>query len=94
MKSFEDILRAVEFIELNLREPVSIKDAADAAGYSLYHFCRVFNSVIHHSPYDYIMRRRLSEAASMNKPCIFTCRYSLTYHIHRYIIQGSDHKSG
>jgi AraC family transcriptional regulator len=32
-------------------------------GYSLYHFCRVFNRVIHHTPYDYLMRRRLSESA-------------------------------
>lgn len=57
------MFRAVEFIEHNLRRPVTIADVADAVSYSLYHFSRVFNKVIHHTPYDYLMRRRLSESA-------------------------------
>ena len=36
---------------------------AEAACYSLFHFCRVFGSVVHLTPYDYLMRRRLSAAA-------------------------------
>jgi AraC family transcriptional regulator len=55
--------RAIRFMEDHLTEPITIADAADAACYSLYHFCRIFNSVAHHSPYDYLIRRRLSEAA-------------------------------
>ena len=31
--------------------------------YSLYHFCRVFSRATHHTPYDYLMRRRLAQAA-------------------------------
>jgi AraC family transcriptional regulator len=57
------VQRAIRFMEDHLTEPITIADAADAACYSLYHFCRTFNSVAHHSPYDYLMRRRLSEAA-------------------------------
>jgi AraC family transcriptional regulator len=34
-----------------------------AAGYSLFHFIRVFNAVTRHSPFDYLMRRRVSESA-------------------------------
>ncbi|HYH03893.1 MAG TPA: AraC family transcriptional regulator [Bacillota bacterium] len=63
MKSLLEIERAINFIELHLHEPLTIRDAAAAAGYSLYHFCRLFNGLTGHSPYDYIMRRRLSEAA-------------------------------
>ncbi len=54
---------AVEFIENNLKEPIAVADIAEAVGCSLYHFCRIFNKVIHHPPYDYLMRRRLSESA-------------------------------
>jgi AraC family transcriptional regulator len=57
------MFRAVEFIEANLKEEIGVADMAEAVTYSLYHFCRVFSQVVHHSPYDYLMRRRLSECA-------------------------------
>ncbi len=57
------IFNAVEFTEDNLKEEITIADIADAVFYSLYHFCRMFNKIIHHRPYDYLMRRRLSESA-------------------------------
>jgi AraC family transcriptional regulator len=59
------IARALDFIEGNLKEPIGVADMADAVGYSLYHFSRTFNQATHHTPYDYLMRRRLSEAASV-----------------------------
>jgi AraC-like DNA-binding protein len=40
-----------------------VQDLATAAGYSLYHFIRVFNQYVGLTPYDYLIRRRLSEAA-------------------------------
>jgi AraC family transcriptional regulator len=61
--NIESISKAVEFIENNLKEEITIADIADAVYYSLYHFCRMFNTIIHHTPYDYLMRRRLSESA-------------------------------
>jgi len=57
------ISKAVDFIEDNLREAIAVADMADAVAYSLYHFCRMFNQATHHTPYDYLMRRRLSQAA-------------------------------
>ncbi len=57
------IAQAIDFIEDNLREPIGVADMAGAVGYSLYHFCRTFNQTTHHTPYDYLMRRRLAEAA-------------------------------
>jgi AraC family transcriptional regulator len=61
--SLTAICRALDFVETNLREEIVVADMADAAGYSLYHFCRTFNGLVHHTPYDYLMRRRLSESA-------------------------------
>ncbi|MBN1221075.1 MAG: AraC family transcriptional regulator [Anaerolineae bacterium] len=63
MSQLTSMYQAVEFIEVNLRQPVAVTDIARAVSYSLYHFCRVFNQVVRHSPYDYLMRRRLSESA-------------------------------
>jgi AraC family transcriptional regulator len=54
---------ALAFIEAHLQAPIAVADMADAAGYSLYHFCRVFNATTHHTPYSYLIRRRLAEAA-------------------------------
>lgn len=54
---------ALEFVESHLRQPITVADIAAAAGYSLYHFIRTFNQTVQHTPYDYLMRRRLSEAA-------------------------------
>jgi AraC family transcriptional regulator len=55
--------KAVDFIEDNLKQAITVADVAEAVSFSLYHFCRTFNRVTHHTPYDYLMRRRLSEAA-------------------------------
>jgi AraC family transcriptional regulator len=57
------LVKALDFIEDSLTEDIKISDAADVASYSLYHFCRLFNRYVHHTPYDYLMRRRLTEAA-------------------------------
>lgn len=57
------VLGAASYCEENLVRPVTVDDLARAAGYSLFYFTRVFNEATGHSPYDYLMRRRLSEAA-------------------------------
>jgi len=57
------IARALDVIESRLQEEVSVGEMAAAAGYSLYHFIRLFNQYVHHTPYDYLVRRRLAEAA-------------------------------
>ncbi len=63
MPNITPIYQAIEFIEDHLRQAITVANIADAASYSLYHFCRMFNQATHHSPYDYLMRRRLSESA-------------------------------
>ena len=63
MADVTPIDRAIDLVEGNLMAAVTVADMAAAAGYSLFHFCRTFNQATHHTPYDYLMRRRLSEAA-------------------------------
>jgi len=59
----DQVLRAAAFVDAHLAEALTVSAIADAAGCSLYHFCRVFNAWTGHSPYDYLIRRRLTEAA-------------------------------
>jgi len=58
------VLRAIEYIEGNLQNPLGVGDAASEAGYSLYHFIRLFEGFTGHTPKDYILRRRITEAAA------------------------------
>jgi AraC family transcriptional regulator len=63
MSYLESMYQAVQYMERHLQESISVQDVADAIGYSLYHFSRTFNRAVGHSPYDYLVRRRLSESA-------------------------------
>ncbi|MDY0020629.1 MAG: helix-turn-helix domain-containing protein [Anaerolineae bacterium] len=63
MTDLTPIIKAVDFIEGNLKQEIAVADIADAAAFSLYHFCRVFSQTLHLTPYDYLIRRRLSESA-------------------------------
>jgi AraC family transcriptional regulator len=63
MADIGPISESIDFIEHNLRKPIAVSDIADSVGYSLYHFCRLFNAATHHTPYDYLVRRRVAEAA-------------------------------
>ena len=62
MSQLTSIADALSFVEEHLKEEIGVSDMAEAAAYSLYHFSRVFNGLVHHSPYDYLIRRRLSES--------------------------------
>lgn len=59
----EPIYRTIQFIECHLSEEITVGQMADAAGYSVFHFIRTFNQIVHLTPCDYLMRRRLTEAA-------------------------------
>jgi AraC family transcriptional regulator len=63
MADIERIARAIDHIEDNLQAEVAVAGMAAVAAYSLFHFCRTFSRLTHHTPYDYLMRRRLAEAA-------------------------------
>ncbi len=63
MADLTPVVRAIDFVEAHLKDEITVADIAEAASYSVYHFCRVFNRFTQHSPYDYLMRRRLAESA-------------------------------
>lgn len=61
----ERIERALDFIENNLSEPISIGTVASHCGFSEYHFHRMFSAMLGESVSEYIRRRRLSRAARL-----------------------------
>jgi AraC family transcriptional regulator len=65
MNALDTICLALDYIETHLQSQIAVADVAAAVGYSIYHFCRTFNQTTHHTPYDYLIRRRLAEAAGV-----------------------------
>ncbi len=59
----EHIENVLTHIELNLKDDLKLTDLAKVAGYSEYHFLKVFKEVLHLTPADYIRKRRLCEIA-------------------------------
>jgi AraC family transcriptional regulator len=55
------VMQAINYIEKNLKNEITITDCACASGYSDYHFIRVFKESTGLTPADYIRKRRLTE---------------------------------
>ena len=53
--------KALDYIEENLKNEISISDLAKLNGYSEYHFLRIFRDSLGLTPADYIRKRRISE---------------------------------
>ena len=55
------VMQAISYIEENLKNEIALTDCARVAGYSDYHFIRVFKEATGLTPADYIRKRRLTE---------------------------------
>lgn len=63
MNYIDQIMRAIDYIELNLEEELIIDKISKEAGISKWHFQRVFKSVVGETVKDYTLIRKLSLAA-------------------------------
>lgn len=57
------ILKSLDYIEKNLKEPLNSADIAKYAGYSVYHFSRIFKKEMKMSVMEYVTKRRLVRAS-------------------------------
>jgi AraC family transcriptional regulator len=63
MDYITSINRAIDYIENHLTQAISVEDMAAVAGYSRFHFDRLFLAMLGETPASYLRKRRLSEAA-------------------------------
>ena len=62
MTNKDVIIKAIDYIEDNLKTDINVFKVSQKVCYSLYHFIRLFQSISGFSPKNYIQQRRLSEA--------------------------------
>ena len=65
------INKSLHYIEKKLTDSISVEDISDRSCYSMFHYHRIFQSIIGLNVKQYIRKRRLSEAAN---ELIFTNR--------------------
>ena len=58
----ENVQKAIDYIEDNLRAEITAADLADLAGYSIFHFYRIFQGTTGMPVMQYILRRKLLNA--------------------------------
>lgn len=59
------INRAIDYIERNFDKPLSLDDVADVAGFSRFHFHRIFKAMVGEPLNRFIIRIRVEKAAAM-----------------------------
>lgn len=59
------VQRVQDYIEEHIREPISLKQLAEAAGYSPWHTVRIFKDLLGKTPFEYLRALRLSKAAML-----------------------------
>lgn len=57
------INRVMDYIDMHLSQPLELKDIAEIANFSPFHFHRIFTFLIGETPIDYIQRLRVEKAA-------------------------------
>lgn len=67
MDYYKRIQNAIHFIEDNLTQKLRIVDISSKACFLTFHFQRVFQAISGFSVQEYILKRRLTEAAELIK---------------------------
>lgn len=62
MQANENLKSGLEYIEQNLKTTITVEELADMAGYSVWHYCRVFSQTTGMTVAYYICKRRIDSA--------------------------------
>lgn len=77
----KEIQSVLDHIETHLCEALTLDQLAHIAGFSKFYFCRLFQREVSVPLYDYIRRRRLTDAASaLLHTDIGILKLALAYH--------------
>jgi AraC-like DNA-binding protein len=80
------VKKGIAFIEANLQRNIFVADVADAVSYSQFYFSREFSRHAHISIYDYILRRKITEAYK----CLFQTDTKIVDLAFRYGFQSHE----
>lgn len=83
---YETVQKAIEFIEVNLKEDISIYDIALQVNFSVPHIYRVFKAVTGETIKTYILKRKLYFAANDLK----TCKKNISEIAYEYGFESHD----
>ena len=67
IKSVEEVKKAMEYIRTNYSKDITLDNIADYVNMSKGYLCRLFKSVVHMTPFEYLIRVRTDEACEMLK---------------------------
>ena len=57
--------RVLQFVDQNLQNPIRLKDLAEVANLSRFHFSRAFRKAMGQSPHRFVRNRRLERAKDL-----------------------------
>ncbi len=63
--NYSSIQKSLDYIESHLETNIELERVAEKAGYSLYHFHRIFSGIAGYTLKEYIRKRRLTRSARM-----------------------------
>ena len=66
--------KVIQYIDQNINATLEIKDLADTACMSEYHFIRVFNEFCGCTPYQYIIKKRIARAIKLIKNNMYSVK--------------------
>lgn len=59
------INKTFDYIDSHLDAPMTLEELASVASFSKYHFNRIFHSIVHETPFQFIQRVRIEKAAML-----------------------------
>lgn len=65
MNYSKSIQKVISYIDANLNNKLSLEELADVAGFSKYHFLRIFKQETGSRPSEHIQNRRMTQAAKL-----------------------------
>ncbi|MEO1764641.1 MAG: AraC family transcriptional regulator [Cyanobacteria bacterium J06629_18] len=63
--SADKLQQAIDYIQSNLAEEISLESIANELGISRYYFCRLFKKSMGISPYQYLIESRIERAKEL-----------------------------
>ncbi len=63
----QQVKRVTDFILAHLSQDISLSDLAQQAGFSAYHFARLFRQTMGESPHQFVLRQRVERAQHLLK---------------------------